>query len=113
MAKKFKDLVARMPLESQERAHARSRAILASMPLQELRRARSLSQRTLADTLGASQAAISKLERRADMYVSTLRRYIEGMGGELDITARFPDGSVEISQFHDIEDLEPHGELAV
>jgi len=43
------------------------------------------------------------MESRADMYVSTVRRYIEAMGGELDIVARFPDGSVRISQFHDLE----------
>ena len=43
------------------------------------------------------------MEGRADMYVSTIRRYIEAMGGELDIVARFPDRSVRISQFHDLE----------
>jgi len=46
------------------------------------------------------------MESRADIYVSTVRRYIEAMGGELDIVARFPDGSVRISQFHDLETAE-------
>ena len=53
--------------------------------------------------LGIPQANISRLERRADMYVSTLRNYIRAMGRELKITAVFPNGAVEISQFQDAE----------
>jgi hypothetical protein len=48
---------------------------------------------------GVKQSAISKLERRADMYVSTLRHFIEAMGGQLEIRAVFPDGDVRITQF--------------
>jgi hypothetical protein len=44
-------------------------------------------------------AAVSKLERRADMYVSTLQSFVKAMGGELKITARFQEGTVEINQF--------------
>lgn len=102
MAKKFRDLVAAtMRPEAQARAAEHTAAMLAEMPLNELRRARQLSQEVLARELGATQPEVSKLERRADMYVSTLRRYIEAMGGELEITARFPDGAVRITQFHD------------
>jgi len=102
--KKFHDLVAAtMSPEQQACAEARTAQLLAELPLQELRRARELSQATLADALGATQPEVSKLERRTDMYVSTLRRYIEAMGGELEITARFPDGSVRIGQFGDLE----------
>ena len=49
------------------------------------------------------QAAVSKLERRADMYVSTLQSFVKAMGGELKITARFPEGTVEINQFEDVK----------
>ena len=84
------------------RAHARARTMLAAMPLQELRLARGLSQEALAETLKVRQASISKLERRADMYISTLRSHIQAMGGELDIVARFPDGEVRISNFEDV-----------
>ena len=77
--------------------------MLAEMHLQDLRRARQLSQEDLAERLGASQPEVSKMESRADMYVSTVRRYIEAMGGELEIVARFPDGSIRITQFHDLE----------
>jgi len=66
--------------------------------LGELRRARQLTQETLAETLGMSQSEVSKVERRTDLYVSTLRRYIEAMGGELQIFARFPNGEVEVIQ---------------
>ena len=66
--------------------------------LGELRRARRLTQETLAETLGMSQSEVSKVERRTDLYVSTLRRYVEAMGGELQIVARFPNGEVEIIQ---------------
>lgn len=85
------------------RAEERTREMLAEMPLHELRQARKLTQETLAEALGTSQANVSKLERRTDMYVGTLRRYVEAMGGHLEITAHFPDGEVRINQFHDLE----------
>lgn len=83
-------------------AEKKAQKLLASMPLQELRHARQLSQEQLAGVLHVKQASISKLERRADMYISTLRNFIRAMGGELEINAVFPDGVVPIDQFHDI-----------
>ena len=83
-------------------AEKKAQTILASMPLQELRHARQLSQEQLAEILDVRQASISKLERRADMYISTLRNFIRAMGGELEINAVFPEGLVSIDQFHDI-----------
>jgi Fe-S cluster biogenesis protein NfuA len=50
----------------------------------------------MAEKLHIKQAAVSKLERRTDMYLSTLRSYIEAMGGALEIRAVFPDGDVKI-----------------
>ena len=50
-----------------------------------------------------NQAAVSKLERRADMYVSTLQSFVKAMGGELKITARFPEGTAEINRFEDVK----------
>ena len=102
MAKKFRDLIAKLPLELQERIRTGAAALLAEMPLQELRQAREQSQEALAKALGGSQASVSKMERRADMYVSTLRNYIEAMGGELEIIASFPQGKVRINQFKEI-----------
>ena len=102
MARKFSELRARMSPAARARAQVRARIMLADMPLQELRRARGLSQEALAATLKVRQASISKLERRTDMYISTLRSHIRAMGGELEIVARFPDGEVRISNFGDV-----------
>lgn len=102
MAKKFADLRKGMKPVDRTRAARRTAELLREMPLQELRQARQFSQEALAEALDTSQSSISKLEGRVDVYVSTLRRYIESMGGELDIVARFPDGSVRINQFADI-----------
>ena len=65
-----------------------------------------MTQVHLAKILGVNQAAVSKLERRTDMYVSTLQDFVRAMGGELKITARFPEGSVEISQFQAVGRVE-------
>ncbi|WP_286902960.1 XRE family transcriptional regulator, partial [Pseudomonas sp. UBA2628] len=72
-------------------------------PRHELRKAQELSQETLAKALNINQAAVSKMERRTDMYISTLRNYIRAMGGELEIIATFPDGQVKIENFSDPE----------
>jgi DNA-binding XRE family transcriptional regulator len=64
--------------------------------LQELRERRHLSQVAVAAKLKVRQPTISKIERREDMNLSTLRRYIRALGGELQVTAQFPDGEVEI-----------------
>ena len=85
--------------------------MLEDFPLHALRTARSMTQENLARTLGVNQAAVSKMERRADMYVSTLREFISAMGGELEITARFPEGSVRISQFEDVQPKSSSGHL--
>jgi len=99
MAKKFSDLRAKMSPEAQVRIKARADQMAMEMPLHELRRARGLSQESLAAVLNVSQAAISKLERRTDMYLSTLRSHIRAMGGDLDIIAKFPDGEVRVLNF--------------
>lgn len=102
MSRKFRDLLEAMSPQRRGRISARTAKLLADLPLQELRKARDLSQEELADTLGVNQATVSKLERRTDMYISTMRRFVDAMGGELEITARFPDGMVRIDQFGSI-----------
>ena len=74
------------------------------MKLPELRRARQLTQKTVAEVLGIAQGDVSKLERRTDAYVGTLRNYIEALGGRLRVTAEFPDTEpIEIEGFSAIE----------
>jgi transcriptional regulator with XRE-family HTH domain len=73
------------------KAAALTEAMERALSLTELRRARAMTQDQLAADLHVGQASIAKLERRTDMYLSTLRRFVEAMGGELEIVARFPD----------------------
>ena len=61
-----------------------------------------MSQVKLAAELHTQQANISQIERRTDMYISTLRDFIHAMGGELDILAKFPEGTIRITQFCEI-----------
>ncbi|EDN67573.1 conserved hypothetical protein [Beggiatoa sp. PS] len=103
MAKSFKKLRDKMSLESKKRAQAKAQQMQAQMPISELQRARSLSQENIAETLLMKQANISKMERRTDIYISTLRSYIEAMGGQLDIIARFPAGEVKINHFSKLD----------
>ena len=103
MAKKFSDLRAKMNPEAQKRAAAMAQTLVAEMPLNALRQARGLSQKMLAELLQVQQPSIAKIEKRTDMYLSTLRSHIEAMGGELDVVARFPDGTVKISHFSDLD----------
>lgn len=104
MTKPFGILRKKMSLPAQKAAAAKKKEMLKEMPLQELRQAHQLSQERLAEILLTKQANISRIERRTDMYISTLRSYIEAMGGKLDIIAKFPDGEVYINQFEDIHD---------
>lgn len=86
--------------ESRERSHQRAELYKKDMALDELRVALNLTQEHLAKTLHVRQSSISKMERRADMYVSTLDSMVRAMGGVLRIEATFPDhGTVQISQF--------------
>jgi len=112
MAKKYRDLVKRtLSAEAIAEAETEAQKLLAEMPLAELRHARSLSQKEIAKLLKVEQPSISKLEKRTDMYISSLRNFIEAMGGELEIVARFPDGNVRINQFEDLEDKNSAAEV--
>jgi DNA-binding XRE family transcriptional regulator len=103
VAKNWKEIRKNLGSEREARIKDRVRDEVARLSLNQLREARSLTQTSLAELLGIPQGGVSRLERRADMYVSTLRNYIRAMGGELKITAVFPNGAVEISQFQDVE----------
>ena len=102
MKKNFSKLSDNLSPAAQMEVRNQVDALMAEMPLHELRRARGLSQKILAQALDVQQPAIAKIEQRTDMYISTLRSHIEAMGGKLEIVARFPDGSVKISNFSQI-----------
>ena len=103
MARNFKELRAKMDPERRERVEHRVKEALKAMPLEGLRDARELTQVQLAQVLNVSQGAVSKVERRTDMYISTLRSYVRAIGGDLQIRAVFPEGDVLIDQFEDLE----------
>lgn len=92
----FAELKAKLPPESRRRAEARAAELRAEMPLHALRAALELSQSHLAEVLKVDQPAVSRMERRADMMIGTLRRFVEAMGGRLELRATFPTGDVII-----------------
>lgn len=87
----FDQLRRSLPADARTEADSLTDAMERDLSLAELRRARLMTQDQLAADLHINQASIAKLERRTDMYLSTLRRFVEAMGGELEIVARFPD----------------------
>jgi transcriptional regulator with XRE-family HTH domain len=104
MARSFNELRKIMTPERQAANAARAKEILAEMPLRQLRYALEQSQQSIAESLGTTQSEVSKLERRTDAYISTVRRYVEALGGHLDLIARFPDGDYRITQFSEVLD---------
>jgi len=99
MAKSFRELRKKMPPERQARAKARTEEMLAELALQELRQALNMTQEEVAAAMQMNQGAVSKMEHQSDIYVSTLRKFISAMGGQLKLVASFPDREVVISQF--------------
>ena len=90
MAKKFEELRKKMSPERRARHHKEVERLLAEMPLQQLRAARKLTQQQMAELLEVHQSEISKIEKRTDMYLSTLASYVKAMGGTLELHVVFP-----------------------
>ena len=99
MAKSFNNLRKKMSPERQAQAKARTEEMLAELALQELRQALNLTQEQVAAAMQMNQGAVSKMEHQSDIYVSTLRKIVSAMGGQLKLVASFPDRDVVISQF--------------
>jgi transcriptional regulator with XRE-family HTH domain len=78
--------------ERQKKIAVRTRELVArEMSLQELRHAVNKTQKTVARTLNMGQDGISRLEKRSDLLLSTLRNYVEAVGGSLTLVAKFPN----------------------
>jgi DNA-binding XRE family transcriptional regulator len=88
MARKLDDIMATLPEQRRQRIEARA---LELATLKDLRLAAEKTQAQLAEALGVGQDTISRLEKRSDMLLSTLRHYVESMGGKLELIARFPN----------------------
>ena len=100
MAKESPQLTSRTSPDSITPSNEKPTILTGIMALNELRVARQFTQEQLAELLKINQAAVSKMERRTYMHVSTLMDFIEAIGGEVEITAKFPEGIVRIRQFH-------------
>lgn len=107
MAKPFKKLVEKMPVAAQERARAKTREMLLEMNLQELRQhCTDLTQEDVADLLDVTQAYVSKFEHQGNVRVANLFAYVEALGGELEIRAKFPGRQdVRVTQFDKLFEL--------
>jgi len=100
----FKDLVQDLTPERRANIESKKAELREEMALHELRQALGVSQEALADKLDVLQPAIAKLERRADIRISSLRKLIEAMGGSLEIRAHFPHGDVTIANYTEVVD---------
>src|SRR6266536_3265619 len=99
MAKSFKTLRDKMSPQARKSSERLADELRKEIRLAELRNALGISQDELGQLLKRKQAAISRLERRSDMHVSTLREFIKALGGRLELIANFPDGAYHIKQF--------------
>ena len=100
MAKNFKELRGKMSTKARAAGDAEYERLVEEMSLQQLRKAREMTQSRISEELHMGQGDVSRLERRADMYVSTLSGFLNAVGAELEIRAVFPDGKiVRIKQF--------------
>ncbi len=106
MTKKLSEIMAELTPERRERIEARAQELMMeNMTLEDMRKARKLTQECMADLLEIAPDNVVKIEKRADLLLSTLRSYVKAMGGELKLMAEFPDRPpVIISTLGELED---------
>ena len=92
MSRNVNDIIRTLSSTQRKKVEARAAELIAEeMTLQELRRARKLTQVSVAKALGITQDSVSRLEKRSDILLSTLRKTVQVMGGNLSLVAEFPD----------------------
>lgn len=100
MAKSFDELVERTTTKrTRAAATARTKELIAELVMSELREMTGKSQTELATILGMKQPSLSKLEKQSDMQISTLKKIVIALGGELEVLAKFPQGAIKLAQF--------------
>lgn len=106
MTTKLSDVMAKLPPARRAKIEARTQELIAeNMTLQDIRKAKKLTQESMAEILGIRQDSVSRMEKRADLLLSTLRSYVKAMGGELKLVAEFPDRPpVIISALGELDD---------
>ena len=104
----LKDKMKELSPAQRKKIEARAAELIAEeMTLRELRHARKLTQVKLAKTLGVTQDSVSRLEKRSDLLLSTLRKTVEAMGGNLSLVAEFPDRAPVVLSGISEDDLRP------
>lgn len=108
MATTLKEKLKKLPLDRQKKIEARSVELIAEeMTKQELRQSLKFTQAQIAQILQIDQGNVSRIEQRTDLMLSTLRKYIEALGGELQLVVRFPDDQViALKEAFDYEEVE-------
>jgi hypothetical protein len=96
MAKKFSELYNKIPAERRVRIEKLVHEDCRKIALAEMRKARSMTQNAIAAQLDIDQGAVSRLEKRTDMYLSTLRSYVEATGGRLELRAVYADETIDL-----------------
>jgi hypothetical protein len=92
MAKTLDDVIGGLPLDHQQEVETLAASLIEEeMTLRDLRRAHELTQQRIAEALHISQDGVSRIEKRSDFLISTLRSYVEAMGGRLRLVVEFPD----------------------
>jgi len=103
--KTLQDKLKALPASRRRKIKARAEELIAEeMTMRDLRKARKITQEQMAKTLGVKQEQVSRIEKRTDLHISTLRRSIEAMGGELTLVAKFPDGApINVTGFAEMD----------
>jgi len=109
MGKNVNSIINKLPAARRKKVEARAAELIAEeMSLRQLRQARKLTQQKMAKSLHIGQEGISKLEKRSDLLISTLRGYVEAMGGHLSLVAEFPDRKpVVLSGIQSMDSIAP------
>jgi len=103
MAKPLSELMQKVSKSVESAATARAAEILAEMDLDEIRKVRHITQNQVAETLQITQPSVAQLEKRTDVYISTLRNYLSSIGAKLELMAIFPDGTkISIAGFNSL-----------
>ena len=106
MGRTVAEKIAGLPVDRQERIHARAKDLIAEeLTLQQLRKARNKTQVAVARKLNIGQDTVSRYERQADLLLSTLQRYVEAVDGKLSLLVEFPDREpIRIAGFGELSD---------
>lgn len=107
MARTLHEKLKALPIERQEKINRRTSELIdEEMSLRDLRKSCGLTQERIAESLGIPQESVSRLERRSDLLVSTLRNYVEAMGGEMYIVVKLPQRpAIRLAHLPGIENM--------